>query len=63
MSIRIEELESEQVELLPERDTLQTALIGNVSIAVAINVAAGNIFEGGLNQNALAAAANVGLSR
>jgi hypothetical protein len=63
MTIRIEELESEQIELLPQRDTLQAALIGNVSIAVAINVAAGNIFAGNLNQNALAAAANVGLTR
>jgi hypothetical protein len=61
MRIHIEELESEQVELLPERDTLQAALIGNVAVAAAANVAAGNVFAGALNQNALAIAANVGV--
>jgi len=63
VSVRIEDLATEQVELLPERDTMQTVFIGNVSIAVAINVAAGNIVGGNLTQNALAAAANISVGR
>jgi len=59
----IENLEMEQVELLPERDTLQAVFIGNVATAAAANVAAGNVFAGNLTQNALAVAANVAVER
>jgi hypothetical protein len=52
--------EDQKVELLPERATMQALLsnVGNVSIAVALNV--GNINLGGRQLNAALAAAAAG---
>jgi hypothetical protein len=52
--------EDQKVELLPERTTMQSLIsnVGNVSIAVALNV--GNINLGGRQLNAALAAAVAG---
>ncbi|GAB3193184.1 hypothetical protein GCM10027261_07560 [Geodermatophilus arenarius] len=60
MSTDLELFADEQVELLPERTTMQAGFFqnGNLSIAVAVN--AGNINFGGTQINAAVAAALAG---
>ncbi|MGR7027846.1 hypothetical protein [Geodermatophilus sp. URMC 62] len=60
MSETLELFADEQVELLPERTTMQAGFFqnGNLSIAVAVN--AGNINFGGNQLNAAVAAALAG---
>ncbi|WP_448639881.1 hypothetical protein [Geodermatophilus sp. URMC 63] len=60
MSETLELFADEQVELLPERTTMQAGFFqnGNLSIAVAVN--AGNINFGGNQLNAALAAAAAG---